>query len=78
MTDDGRRVPSDGKSSHCLWQGELTTVSGLICRSTQTHYSDSEPTSLCSFSFCYAVGLLQYSKSVWSKVGTLTVYIDIK
>ena len=23
MTDDGRRTPSDGKSSHCLWQGEL-------------------------------------------------------
>ena len=22
-TDDGRRTPSDGKSSHCLWQGEL-------------------------------------------------------
>ena len=20
---DGRRTPSDGKSSHCLWQGEL-------------------------------------------------------
>ena len=26
---------------------------------------------------CHAVGLLQYSKSVWSKVGTLTVYILI-
>ena len=24
LTDDGRRAPSDGKSSHCLWQGELT------------------------------------------------------
>jgi hypothetical protein len=23
--DDGRRVPSDGKSSHCLWQGGLTS-----------------------------------------------------
>jgi hypothetical protein len=22
-TEDGRRMPSDGKSSHCLWQGEL-------------------------------------------------------
>ena len=22
-TDDGRWTPSDGKSSHCLWQGEL-------------------------------------------------------
>ena len=43
--DDGRRAPSAGKSSHCLWQGELTTVIGYICRSTRTHYSDSEPTS---------------------------------
>jgi hypothetical protein len=24
--DDGRRAPSDGKCSLCLWQGELTTV----------------------------------------------------
>ena len=24
LTDDRRRTTSDGKSSHCLWQGELT------------------------------------------------------
>jgi len=23
LTDDRQRIPSDGKSSHCLWQGEL-------------------------------------------------------
>jgi hypothetical protein len=23
LTDDRRWMPSDGKSSHCLWQGEL-------------------------------------------------------
>ena len=23
LTDDRRRTPRDGKSSHCLWQGEL-------------------------------------------------------
>jgi hypothetical protein len=23
LTDDRRRTPSDGKSSHCLWQGDL-------------------------------------------------------
>jgi hypothetical protein len=23
LTDDGRRTPSDGKSSYCLWQGLL-------------------------------------------------------
>jgi hypothetical protein len=26
LTDDRRRTPSDGKSSHCLWQGELKIV----------------------------------------------------
>jgi len=25
LMDDRRRTPSDGKSSHCLWQGELKT-----------------------------------------------------
>jgi hypothetical protein len=29
------------------------------------------------FFICYAVGLLQYSKSAWSKLGTLTVYMII-
>ena len=33
---------------------------------------------ICNFFFiCYAVGLLQYSKSVWSKVGAPTVYMLI-
>jgi hypothetical protein len=27
LTDDRRWTPSDGKSSHCLWQGELKMVS---------------------------------------------------
>ena len=26
LMDDRRRTPSDGKSSHCLWQGELKIV----------------------------------------------------
>jgi hypothetical protein len=26
LTDDRRRTPSDGKSSHCLWQGELKII----------------------------------------------------
>jgi hypothetical protein len=26
MTDDRRRMPRDGKSSPCLWQGELKMV----------------------------------------------------
>ena len=29
LTDDGRQTPSDGKSSHCLWQGELIKVQKL-------------------------------------------------
>jgi hypothetical protein len=27
LTDDRRRTPSDGKSSLCLWQGELKVQS---------------------------------------------------
>ena len=27
LTDERRRTPSDGKSSHCLWQGELKSSS---------------------------------------------------
>jgi hypothetical protein len=26
LTDDRQRMPSDGKSSHCLWQGELKII----------------------------------------------------
>jgi hypothetical protein len=29
LTDDRWRTPSDGKSSHCLWQGELKRTKGL-------------------------------------------------
>jgi hypothetical protein len=31
LTDDGRRTPSDGKSSYCLWQGELKILSNIYC-----------------------------------------------
>jgi hypothetical protein len=34
MTDDGRRMPSDGKSSHCLWQGELKMINKRLKCST--------------------------------------------
>jgi hypothetical protein len=28
LTDDRRRTPSEGNSSHCLWQGELNKMLG--------------------------------------------------
>jgi hypothetical protein len=31
LTDDRRRTPSDGKSSHCFWQGELK-IENLVIR----------------------------------------------
>jgi len=37
--DDRRRTTSDGKSSHCLWQGELK--SGLIRHVTSQKRSNS-------------------------------------
>ena len=30
LTDDRRWTPGDGKSSLCLWQGELTKTYGVI------------------------------------------------
>ena len=30
LTDERRRTPSDGKSSHCLWQGQLKMKSSRI------------------------------------------------
>ena len=30
LTDDRRRTPSDGKSSRCLWQGELKKKNSLV------------------------------------------------
>ena len=30
LTDDRRWTPSDGKSSHCLWQGELKTCINIF------------------------------------------------
>jgi hypothetical protein len=29
LTDDRRRTTSDGKSSHCLWQGELKRLNSI-------------------------------------------------
>ena len=30
LTDDRQRMPSDGKSSHCLWQDELKNMVNSI------------------------------------------------
>ena len=35
LTDDRRRTPSDDKSSHCLWQGELKNDTVKIRRMTR-------------------------------------------
>ena len=35
LTDDGRRTLSDGKSSHCLWQGELKRTNNDLQNTTQ-------------------------------------------
>ena len=35
--NDGWRMPSDGKSSHCLWPGELKTYSVHISESKMIH-----------------------------------------
>ena len=37
MTDNKRRTPSDAKSPHCLWQGELKRI--LKCEYLHVMYS---------------------------------------
>ena len=50
LTDDRRRTPSDGKSSHCLWQGELKTCNIAGYRKIISLYSNY-PTGL---DFCFS------------------------
>jgi hypothetical protein len=38
LTDDRRRTPSDSKSSHCLWQGELKRKGDEIVITTNGGY----------------------------------------
>jgi hypothetical protein len=40
LTDDRRRMPSDGKSSHCLWQGELKML--ITCHMLKPDFCLSE------------------------------------
>jgi hypothetical protein len=46
LTDDRRRMPSDGKSSHCLWQGELT----ILCDSLSV---SSDKSVVFSWNACF-------------------------
>ena len=40
--NDGRWASSDGKSSRCLWQGELTTVIGPpVCAISRDHGTEN-------------------------------------
>jgi hypothetical protein len=38
-TDDRRRTPSDGKSSHCRWQGELKKLRYMCISITNAFFS---------------------------------------
>jgi hypothetical protein len=35
LMDDRRRTPSDGKNSHCLWQGELKIRTSMMKSKTK-------------------------------------------
>jgi hypothetical protein len=66
-----------------MWMLFLTLKERNTKQFVQNWHSPKSPSTEWSWFFielvliCYAVGLLQYSKSVWSKVGTLTVYMLI-
>ena len=53
LMEDKRRTPSDGKSSHCLWQGELIKLrcSGRVsssCSTSDTHRANLVTNSVIS------------------------------
>ena len=44
-----RRMPSDGKSSHCLWQGELKTISWSVTvyiKNLSSHCNKKKPAQI--------------------------------
>ena len=48
LTDDRRRTPSDGKSSHCLWQGELkkrTIIPQIVNRKSKYWHTAADCTA---------------------------------
>ena len=46
LTDDRRRTPRDGKSSHYLWQGELKRTNNVLQNTTQKTKDRTTRTSL--------------------------------
>jgi hypothetical protein len=49
LTDDRRRTPSDGKSSRCLWQGELKISHDQISFSWRHFISLKPPHGVCQY-----------------------------
>jgi hypothetical protein len=49
LTDARRQTPSDGKSSHCLWQGELKWGGGIV--STYTNSQECKRYAIQNY-FC--------------------------
>ena len=53
LADDGRRTPSDGKSSPCLWQGELIEIAenfdfiSIFCCKRAINFLNSINTWVC-------------------------------
>jgi len=52
---NGRRTPSDGKSSHCLWQGELKSNKTKFVFSQTKTYATSYFFSLLNIKACYTI-----------------------
>ena len=61
---NGRRTPKDGKSSHCLWQGELTNVQ---------QYKDFYSQIMLSKHCDNLIWLVGYNHNVFSFVNNHTV-----
>ena len=86
LTDDRRRTPSDGKSSHCLWQGELKIIHLTLKNNTcvtrwvpellslPKHLSSSPPisgVSVRSIVFCVVFCRLLIVLLLWAIVSSV-------
>jgi hypothetical protein len=60
LTDDRQRTPSDGKSSHCLWQGELKSspINILLHSDTSSRFLGNQTLLLLLYAACWEEKIL--------------------
>ena len=78
LTDDIRRTPSDGKSLHCFWQGELKTKNKYVLKSYLAFYRSNQFLDF-SFTECSSVLGTNFctNRQIWRLISSLQWLIII-